>query len=131
LRLLLVCLGGALGSGVRYLVAVALPRTAEAVAAGAFPWATFTVNTVGCFLMQLLVGVAAGPLRLSPEVRLLLATGVLGGFTTYSSFNAELQAMVRGSAWASALVYLLATVLGCFGAGLLGALAARPLGGGP
>jgi fluoride exporter len=130
-RLLLVCLGGALGSGARYLVAVALPRSAEAIAAGTFPWATFTVNTLGCFAMQLLVGVAAGPLRLSAEARLLLGTGVLGGFTTYSSFNAELTAMARGSSWGGALLYLFATVLGCFAAGLLGALVARQLGGGP
>jgi fluoride exporter len=128
-RLLLVCLGGALGSGARYLVAVALPRPPEAAAAGAFPWATFAVNTLGCFLMQLLVGVAAGPLRLSAEVRLLLGTGVLGGFTTYSSFNAELTGLLRAGAWPATLLYLGATVLGCFAAGVLGMLGARYLDG--
>jgi CrcB protein len=125
MHFLLVCLGGALGSGARYLVAVALPRVPAAVEAGGFPWATFVVNVGGCFLMELLVALAAGHLRISAETRLLLGTGVLGGFTTYSSFNAELAGMLRAGQLAGSAVYLGATVLGCFAAGLLGLLLGR------
>jgi CrcB protein len=124
-RLLLVCLGGAVGSGARYLVALALARPPGPQ----FPWATFAVNVLGCFAMQLLVGLVAGGLRVSDEVRLLLATGVLGGFTTYSSFNAELTGLWRGGAPKLALLYLVATVLVCLAAGLAGAVVARSLVG--
>jgi CrcB protein len=55
-RLLLVCLGGAFGSGARYLVALALAHRA----AVHFPWATFAVNVAGCFLIQLILGLIAG-----------------------------------------------------------------------
>jgi CrcB protein len=131
-RLLLVCLGGALGSGARYLVAVALvPRLSSASPgvglALTFPWATLTVNVVGCFLLELLVGLVAGGLRLSTELRLLLATGVLGGFTTYSSFNTETAALWRAGAPRLAVIYLLVTLLACLLSGLLGAQLARLL----
>jgi fluoride exporter len=122
-RLLLVCLGGAVGSGARYLVAVALAHRA----AVHLPWATFAVNVAGCFLLQLVLGLAAGGLRISDEVRLLLTTGVMGGFTTYSSFNAETMALWRAGAPRLALAYLLATVLVCQLAGLAGAAVARAL----
>jgi CrcB protein len=122
-RLLLVCLGGALGSGTRYLVAVALAHRA----AVHFPWATFAVNVAGCFLLQLILGLIGGGLRLSDELRLLLTTGVMGGFTTYSSFNAETLALWRAGAPRLALGYLLATVLVCLAAGLAGAALARSL----
>ena len=125
MRLLLVCLGGAVGSGARYLVALALAHRA----AVHFPWATFAVNVIGCFCLQLLLGLAAGGLRLSDELRLLLATGVLGGFTTYSSFNTETLGLWRAGAPRLALIYLLATVLACLVAGLAGAAAARALAG--
>jgi fluoride exporter len=122
-RLLLVCLGGAFGSGARYLVALALARPPTLQ----FPWATFAVNVLGCFCLQLLLGLAAGGLRVSDEIRLLLATGVLGGFTTYSSFNAETLALWRAGAPRLALIYLVATVLVCLAAGLAGAALARSL----
>ena len=123
MRLLLVCLGGAVGSGARYLVALALAHRA----AVHFPWATFAVNVIGCFLLQLVLDLAAGGLRLSDELRLLLTTGVMGGFTTYSSFNAETLALWRAGAHRLAFMYLLATVLVCLLAGLAGAAVARSL----
>ena len=125
MRLLLVCLGGAFGSGARYLVALALARPP----ALNFPWATFAVNVVGCFCLQLLVGLVAGGARLSDELRLMLATGVLGGFTTYSSFNTETLGLWRAGAPRLALVYLVATLLVCLAAGLAGAALARTLTG--
>lgn len=129
MRLLLVCLGGALGSGARYLVAVALARSLGP----SFPWATFAVNVVGCFLLQLLITVGAGRLAvpMSDELRLLLTTGVLGGFTTYSSFNAEMLGLVRAGAGRMAVFYLAATVFTCLAAGVAGMVLGRALAGAP
>ena len=124
MRLLLVCQGGALGSGARYLVALGLAPAAGA-AGPSFPWPTFAVNVAGCFLLELLVGLAAAGLRLSVETRLLLGTGIRGGFTTYSSFNTETAALWRAGAPRLAIAYLLATVLTCVVAGLLGAQLGR------
>ncbi len=83
--LLLVAFGGALGSLARYLLALLLsPKTASL----SWPWSTFCVNLIGCLLIGLLSGLwTKNPI--SPEWRLLLITGFLGGFTTFSSFAFE------------------------------------------
>lgn len=123
-RLLLVCTGGALGSGARYLVS-----TWAARALGAdFPRGTLIVNVSGSFLLALLMGLAGPREAISPEARLFLGAGVLGGFTTYSSFNYETLALLeRGAFHAVANVAL--TLLGCLGAGVAGLMAARALAG--
>jgi CrcB protein len=90
-RLLLVCAGGALGSGARYLVS-----TWAARALGAdFPRGTLIVNVLGSFLLALLLGLAGTREAITPEARLFLGAGVLGGFTTYSSFNYETLALLE------------------------------------
>ena len=123
-RLLLVCTGGALGSGARYLVS-----TWAARALGAdFPRGTLLVNVAGSFLLSFLMGFAGAREAISPEARLFLGAGVLGGFTTYSSFNYETLALLeRGVVHALANVAL--TVLGCLAAGVVGLVAARALAG--
>jgi len=122
-RFLCVCLGGAAGSGLRYLVALALPRPSPL----AFPWATLLVNVFGCFLLELVLLSTALALRLSAEWRLALTTGFLGGFTTYSTFNAESSALFRSGAWRLAMLYAAVTVLAGFFAGLIGATVGRNL----
>jgi CrcB protein len=107
-RLLLVCLGGALGSGARYLIALTVPQ------------ATLAVNLAGSFAIALVMATLA-----PSDLRLFLVTGILGGFTTYSAFNEETFTMLRNGAWLAAAAYVLATVLGCLVAGLLGYAAAR------
>ena len=67
---------------------------------------------------------------LSPTVRLTLATGVMGGFTTYSSFNYETIRQIQDGAWPTALAYVAATVLGCLAAGYAGVALARSIWGG-
>ncbi len=125
-RFLLVCLGGAAGSGTRYLVG----GWAASVFGPTFPVGTLVVNAVGSFLIGAVMhlGLAAGVV--SPEVRIFLATGVLGGFTTYSSFNYELLGLFGRGAWLLGCTYLGATVLGCLGSGAMGLAAARWLWGG-
>jgi len=115
-NLALVAAGGAFGSGARYLVAV----VAEKALPASFPWGTFIVNVVGSALLGAIAATAAlEPPRLSAEARLLLGTGVMGGFTTYSTFNAEVLKALQAGATAKAAAYFLATALVC----LLGAWA--------
>jgi CrcB protein len=113
---LLVFLGGGLGSLARYGVSLATAQTGLA----GFPYATLAVNVVGGFAMGLLVGVLAaraGPMA-APELRLFLATGFLGGFTTFSAFSLEaVELWQRGQGGLAALYVGLSVVLA------LGALA--------
>jgi fluoride exporter len=90
--MLLVALGGAVGSVARYkLSGWVLHHTLD----WRFPAGTFTVNVVGCLLAGVLAGLAEKQNLLSPETRLLLFTGVLGGFTTFSAFGLETMHLLR------------------------------------
>jgi CrcB protein len=120
-RFFLVCLGGAIGSGARYATAL----WAAAAIGTAFPFGTLIVNLGGSFLLGFLMHVATVTEILTPELRLLLTTGVMGGFTTYSTFNYETTQYFRESAWAVGLVNVAATLAGCLAAGLLGLALAR------
>lgn len=120
LRFLLVCLGGAAGTGTRYLVNLAFARRVS------FPYATLLVNVTGCFLMAAVLHVATTR-SLSPDLRLTLTTGFLGGLTTYSAFNHETTSLLHADATRTALLNLLLTLTLCFLSGLLGLLLARRL----
>ena len=124
-RLFWVCLGGAFGSGARYLLSGwVLDRFGPA-----FPSGTLAVNTIGSFLLGALMflGVEAG--TLSPTLRLALTTGVMGGFTTYSTFSYETMRYLQDGAWALALLNVVVTVVGCLVACFLGWAAAQLLTG--
>jgi fluoride exporter len=125
-RVLLVALGGALGSVARYGVGVAAPR----VLGTGFPWGTLVVNLVGSFLIALVMHLALTTAAISPSARLFLTTGVMGGFTTYSSFNYETLALVGERLWGVAALNVVATLLGCLVAGLLGQALGRTMAGG-
>ncbi len=107
-QFLLVCLGGAAGSGTRYAVALAVPH------------GTLIVNLIGSFA----IAVVLETMRAS-DLRLLLVTGFLGGFTTYSAFNQETLALARAGEWGNAIGNVAVTVVGCLVAGAAGLLAAR------
>lgn len=114
--LLLVMLGGALGSGLRWVVAQQCAERGW----DRLPWQTLCVNTAGSFLLGVVAVLAGDAARMSDSMRLFLAAGVLGGFTTYSSFNEEVLRMMRGGAGGKALLYAALTVCGCLAAGMLG-----------
>jgi CrcB protein len=118
-ELLLVCLGGAVGSGARFLAGTWAARVTTAV-----PLGTFAVNVVGSFLLGV---VMTASLRgaLPPATRIALAAGVLGGFTTYSSFNWEMLASIEGGAWLRATLYGGMTLVSCLAAGAAGAALTR------
>ena len=96
-NLLLVALGGAVGSVGRYLVSKWLE--------GSFPWGTLTVNIVGCLLIGFLTGLVTKG-TLTPEMKLLLVTGFCGGFTTFSTFANESFSMIRASDALLAAIYI-------------------------
>ena len=121
-RLFLVCLGGALGSGARYLVASGVAR----LVGPGLPWGTLAVNVVGCFAIELVLQ-AALRIGLGPLVVLSLTTGVMGGFTTYSAFNNQVLDFLRTASYGSAALYFGATVVGCLVAGMLGIAAGHAL----
>ena len=102
-QLLLVALGGAIGSAMRYLTAILLARHYT----GSIPLATLVVNVLGCFLIGLLVGLCSE----TTYLRLLFITGFCGGFTTFSTFTAESYVMFREGAYGLALLYIAGSVL--------------------
>ncbi len=124
-RFLWICLGGALGTGARYLLSGWL---AEAWGPG-FPVGTLAVNVIGSFLLGLIMQVALTTELIPPTLRLFLSTGIMGGFTTYSTFNYETLRFFQSSAWGLGALNLAVTVLSCLGAGLLGLYAGRLLFG--
>jgi fluoride exporter len=119
-RFLWVCLAGAVGTGVRYLVGI----TASRAFGASFPWGTLAVNVAGCLLMSV-VAYAGARLVISPDTRITLATGFMGGLTTYSAFNWETLALIRSGAWGMGLLNLGLTLTACAAAGVLGLALAR------
>lgn len=117
-----VCFGSALGGGSRFLISVASSKLEWFHKD--FPHGTWFVNVVGCFLITLILSI--GNATAMPEnLRLFLTTGFLGGLTTYSTFDYETTRFFQEGASALGVVYLTATVVGCFLAGLAGILVAR------
>ena len=94
--MLLVALGGAIGSMVRFKLSGWVMQHATP---WRFPLGTFAVNVIGCFIAGVLAGMAVKQEVLTPEARVFLFTGLLGGFTTFSAFGLEtLLLLKRGEA---------------------------------
>ncbi len=105
---LAVAIGGALGSMTRYGVALLLPTVA-----GKFPWPTFIVNFLGSFLIGVVFVLIVQKQMLSPELRLWVMTGFLGGFTTFSSFSLETLQLWQQGQNIQALIYIISSVICC------------------
>ncbi|HSN71297.1 MAG TPA: fluoride efflux transporter CrcB [Steroidobacteraceae bacterium] len=107
----LIAFGSALGGVARYwcssLIAERVGET--------FPWGTWTVNVAGSFLIGVLAGFAApeGRIYFSPELRQFLMIGVLGGFTTFSSFSVQTLMLIRDGDWLAAIANVLLSVAAC------------------
>ena len=112
-----VAIGSAMGGLARYGVGVWL---AGVVPLG-LPAATFLVNLVGSAALGFLIG-RQQVMTLPPHVYMGLTTGLLGGFTTYSTFNAELLRMALAGDWGRLVAYASLTLLACFVGGYLGML---------
>jgi CrcB protein len=111
-QLLLVMLGGAVGSGARYLTG----RATLSMFGPAFPYGTLAVNLVGGFGMGLLVGALARLPVPGESWRLLLGVGVLGGFTTFSAFSLDVVTMMQRGDLGVAAFYILLSVVGAIAA---------------
>jgi len=115
-----VCAGSALGGGLRYLVSL---FTAER-GWTSFAWPTLIVNVVGCFLIMLIVTIG-GVVTMRTNVRLFLTTGIMGGLTTYSTFDFDTTKYFQDGAPAMAFLNIAVTLVACFVAGLLGIVLAH------
>src|SRR2546430_16559393 len=124
-RFLLVCLGGAIGTAARYLTSICAP----ALLGTTFPYGTLIVNSVGSFLIAFIMHVGGSTEVLSPNMRAMLTTGVMGGFTTYSTFNYETSEYLREGAWLMATANVFLTLGVCFAAGFAGLAIARMIVG--
>ncbi len=116
----LVFLGGGIGSVLRYALSTGLQRTS----AGPFPVGTFSVNVLGCFAVGLVGALGLERAALSPEARVFLRVGVLGGFTTFSSFAWETLGLLSVRDVVKTTLYVGGSVF----LGLLGAWLGRLLG---
>lgn len=109
LSVILVALGGAAGTLLRWALATAMnPKPGEA----AFPWGTLAVNLVGCLAIGLLAGAFGGVWEAKPHWRAAVFVGVLGGFTTFSSFAFEAATLARAGMIGCAAGYVAASVAG-------------------
>src|SRR3982751_2097109 len=125
-RFLWICIAGAVGTGARYLLGDWILR----LTGPSFPWSTLVINTLGSFLIGAIMQVALTVEGFNPTLRVALTTGLMGGFTTYSTFNYEtLRYFEEGALWLGGL-NVGGTVVSCLVAGRLGVLAGRWLVGG-
>jgi fluoride exporter len=119
-----IALGGGIGAVARYGLSRALPTLP-----GRFPWGTFTINVLGCLLIGVLMVLITEVWSAHRLVRPFLGVGVLGGFTTFSTYAVEIQHLLRpGSVWL-ALVYLAGTLIGAMLAVIAGVWLARAVSG--
>ena len=125
-NLLLVMLGGAIGSGARYLAG----RATLAAFGPDYPWGTLAVNLIGGLLMGVLAGTVSRIGAGGETWRLLLGVGLLGGFTTFSAFSLDAMLMLERGDWAPALGYILASVIGSVLALAIGLQMTRLVSGG-
>lgn len=108
-ELLFVAVGGGLGATLHHLVGIAAIR----IMGVGFPWGTLTVNVLGSFTMRLLVAILArfDPDNGAREIRLFVGVGVLGGFTTFSSFSLDAGVLFAGGQGQIVAVYVAVSVV--------------------
>jgi|SRR5665213_916709 CrcB protein len=105
--LLAVASGGAIGSLLRYFVAGAI----QSAAWPGYPWGIFVVNISGGLAMGIIVELAALKLSMSPELRAFLTVGILGGYTTFSTFSLDSVLLIERGAYTSAAVYIVGSTV--------------------
>lgn len=115
-RFFWICLGGAVGTGARYL----LSGWTLKIFGPSFPYGTLAVNLVGSFLLAMLMYIGSEMALIPATFRLALTTGIMGGFTTYSTFSYETMKYFQEGAWGIGLLNILVTVFGCLVVSVLG-----------
>lgn len=123
-NILAVAGGGALGAVCRYLLGIGIGRIGgDAPLWGAFPLSTFLANFIGCFAIGVLSMAFEGALSGRDAARLFAITGIMGGFTTFSTFSLETVALLHDGAWGMAALNVCLSLGAC----LAGVLAGRML----
>lgn len=107
-NILLVGLGGAIGSILRYIISKILNEQVSS----SFSWGTFAVNIIGCFIIGAVTSYAQKH-GISSETKLLLTTGLCGGFTTFSTFSLENIQLIDTNQNPSSLIYIVSTLFCC------------------
>ncbi len=118
--LLLIGAGSFIGGVSRYLLSQFIQNKSLTT----FPFGTLSVNIIGCLLIGIVFGIAEKG-NLSPEMRLFFATGLLGGFTTYSAFSNDTVAMINSGQYNYAITYVLSSVVIGLVATFLGIMVTR------
>ena len=118
-----VALGGAVGSVARYLLTSAI----QARTGGAFPLGTLLINISGSIVLGFLLRYALETPSVSPDMRALLATGLCGGYTTFSAFSYETAALIQDGDWKRAGLYVGLSVAGALIGTFAGFAGAREL----
>ncbi len=96
--------GGFIGSNLRYWISFYINNMHQT----SFPWGTWVVNIIGCFVIGLLMGYGE---RLNPHIHLMLTTGLLGALTTFSTFSLETLSLIKNACYLQASVNVIANVL--------------------
>jgi CrcB protein len=121
LRLLpVISAGGVIGALARYGIGRAFP-----VAPGTFPWSTFAINVIGCFLIGVLMAIVVHTSWTHPMGRPFLGVGILGGFTTFSTYAVDTVRLGQASEAGTAILYLFGTLLAAMLAVYVGLAATR------
>ncbi len=116
-RALLITLGGAIGTVLRYLISLIAARWLGAE----FPYGTLIVNLSGAFLIGVVQQLGTEPLVVIPDnTRLFLTTGMMGGLTTYSTFSYETARLMESGLWTEAWINIFVTTVVCLGLCFLG-----------
>ena len=115
-KVLIVFVGSGLGGLARYQWGLGVAR----LLGNNFPYGTISINIVGSFFFALIMDLSLRTTWIAPELRLFLTTGIISGYTTYSTFNYETLALVQHGAWGPAAANLTVTGVLCFVAGVLG-----------
>ncbi|WP_109807617.1 fluoride efflux transporter CrcB [Sphingosinithalassobacter portus] len=123
LHLLIVMLGGAIGAGGRHMIG----KLSLLWFGPGYPWGTLAANLIGGLLMGLLVGAMARVGAGGEQWRLFLGTGILGGFTTFSTFSLDAMVMIERGDWTGMLGYVLISVIGAIAAVAAGLTLVRAL----
>lgn len=113
--IIMVFLGGGLGSALRFLISKALNKSSLEI-----PFGTLTVNIVGSLLLGLILGISLKSGALSNNTMLFLATGFCGGFTTFATFSYENQVFLRTGDYANLAIYTFGSILASFIAVFIG-----------
>lgn len=120
LNLLIIATGGALGAVLRYLTMIF-------IGTHNFPWATLSVNVLGSFILACLVEVFAHYAPISNEVRLLLVVGLLGSYTTFSTFTIDSISLLEKGDYKAVILYAVGSVVLSLSAFVLGLKVCRAL----